>query len=54
MNKINYSTLLHVQKELASQINHSVDVYYLEGYGALFVIGGYNIHPNSIIYAIGE
>lgn len=46
--------LVLLQQQVAEQVGHGVDCYYMDGYGALFVHAGYPLHPNYIIFAFPD
>lgn len=43
-----------LQQQIVNQAGHAVDLYYMEGYGALAVPQGYPFHPNYIIFAFPD
>lgn len=43
-----------LQRQVAEQVGHKVDVYYYEGYGALFVAHGQILHPMTVIFAFPD
>jgi hypothetical protein len=43
-----------LQHQVVQQAGHKVDLYYMEGYGALAVPHGYPFHPSTIIFAFPD
>jgi hypothetical protein len=46
--------LVVLQKQVAMQLGHKVDLYYMEGYGALAVQHGAPFHPMYIRFAFPD
>lgn len=46
--------LMTLHRQVVEQFGIKVDMYYYEGYGALFVPYGQIFHPNTIIFAFPD
>jgi hypothetical protein len=43
-----------LQSQIATQAGCPIDLYYMEGYGALAVRQGFQFHPSNVIFAFPD
>ncbi|HLI46796.1 MAG TPA: hypothetical protein VKU94_06345 [Geobacterales bacterium] len=43
-----------LQSTISHQLRIPVDLYYMEGYGALAVPRGYQFHPSNVVFAFPD
>lgn len=43
-----------LQRQVSNQFNCRIDLYYMEGYGALAVVGGHALNPFNVIFAFPD
>lgn len=48
------SILAVLQRQVVNQFNCPIDLYYMEGYGALAVVSGHALTPFNVIFAFPD